>query len=309
MEARFVLVGSGKMAADILGLIAREPGAEPVLCLGDSRREVAQSRLAQAASRLGVEHLDAPNLNDPDILAAIRTARPAYLVSANNFRTFGEACLAIPERATINFHDGPLPRYGGVHPCSWAILHGEETHGVTWHIVDRGLDTGPIVAQRHFPIERDERVISLISRSISEGIRLFEAMLPALVAGEVTPLPQEGERLYFSRRDQPWQGNLPWWESRDVLARLSRAIGFHPFPNTFFRPRLRVGGFPDLFASGFELVAGAGPPGTVVEGGPEPVIATPGAAIRLDGVEDEQGRLISDPDAGGLRAGAHLDRF
>ena len=113
------------MAADVLGLVAREPGAEPVLCVGHARREVAQSRLEQAAGAAGVPYLDAPNLNDPTILAAMRAARPTYIVSVNNFRILGEDCLAIPQRGAINFHDGPLPRYGGVHPCSWAILRGE----------------------------------------------------------------------------------------------------------------------------------------------------------------------------------------
>ena len=306
MEARFVLVGSGKMAADVLGLLAREPGAEPVLCVGDARREVAQSRLEQAAGAAGVPYLDAPNLNDPPILAAMRAARPTYIVSVNNFRILGEDCLAIPQRGAINFHDGPLPRYGGVHPCSWAILRGEETHGVTWHVVERGLDTGPILAQSHFPIRRGERVISLISRCIHEGTRLFEALLPALVADEARPVPQQGEPLYFGRHDLPWEGSLPWWESRDVLGRLSRAIGFHPFPNTFYRPRLRVDGFPDLYASGFELVAGAGPRGTVLAGGAEPIIATPDAAIRLDEIEDGESRVVYDPAAWGLKAGARL---
>jgi methionyl-tRNA formyltransferase len=306
MGVRFVLVGSGKMAADVLGLVAREPGAEPVLCVGDARREVAQSRLEQAAGAAGVPYLDAPNLNDPTILAAMRAARPTYIVSVNNFRILGEDCLAIPQRGAINFHDGPLPRYGGVHPCSWAILRGEETHGVTWHVVERGLDTGPILAQSHFPIRRGERVISLISRCIHEGTRLFEALLPALVADEARPVPQQGEPLYFGRHDLPWEGSLPWWESRDVLGRLSRAIGFHPFPNTFYRPRLRVDGFPDLYASGFELIAGAGPRGTVIAGGAEPIIATPDAAIRLDEIEDEPGHPIEDPAAWGMRPGACL---
>jgi hypothetical protein len=107
----------------------------------------------------------------------------------------------------------------------------------------------------------------------------------------------------------PWEGNLPWWKGRDVLSRLSRALGFHPFPNTFYRPRLRVDGFPNLYAGGFELVAGAGPRGTVIEGGAEPIIATPDAAIRLDEIEDEPGHPIEDPAAWGLHPGARLCRL
>ena len=310
MAARFVIVGSGKMAADVLTLVARGPDTEPVLCINDTRRETAQSRLAQVAAAAGVPCLDCPCLNTPETLAAIRAARPTYIVSVNNFRVLGEECLSIPERAAINFHNGPLPRYGGLHPCSWAILRGEITYGVTWHLVDSGIDTGPIIAQRQFPIGSDERVLSLISRSIREGVSLFEALLPALAAGDLRPVPQEGERLYFGRHDLPWQGNLPWWETRDVLDRLRRAIGFHPFPNDFFRPRLCVLGFPDpLFVSGFELVASSGPPGTVIESGPEPIVATLDAAIRFDGVEDEQGRPIADPDARGLTPGARLRQY
>ena len=52
--------------------------------------------------------------------------------------------LALAARGAINFHDGPLPRYAGLNAPVWAILNREPAHGVTWHLIEGGIDEGDI---------------------------------------------------------------------------------------------------------------------------------------------------------------------
>ena len=56
-----------------------------------------------------------------------------YLFSVANLSIISDDVLALPKVMAVNFHDGPLPRYAGLHATNWALLHGETAHGITWH--------------------------------------------------------------------------------------------------------------------------------------------------------------------------------
>ena len=58
--------------------------------------------------------------------------------------------LRIPKIGCINMHSSLLPRHRGANPFCGAILAGDEETGITFHVIDEGIDTGPIVHQVAF---------------------------------------------------------------------------------------------------------------------------------------------------------------
>src|SRR6476660_5514004 len=66
-----------------------------------------------------------------------------------------------PERI-VNVHPSLLPAFPGAHAIDDALAAGAETTGVTVHVVDEGLDTGPIVAQEPIPVEPRETLVERI---------------------------------------------------------------------------------------------------------------------------------------------------
>ena len=63
-----------------------------------------------------------------------------------------------PERI-VNVHPSLLPEFPGAHPIEDALAAGVETTGVTVHVVDEGLDTGPVLRQEPVPVEPRETLI------------------------------------------------------------------------------------------------------------------------------------------------------
>ena len=61
----------------------------------------------------------------------------------------------------INFHDGPLPRYAGLHVTSWALLNQEREHGVSWHVMEVGVDTGDVLAESRFQLSDDDTAFTV----------------------------------------------------------------------------------------------------------------------------------------------------
>lgn len=239
---RFIVIGSGKTAIGVSKAIASYEGAQLVGMVGDSRQETAQSSFMKQAAKLGVDAIAVKSLKDDPALSFLKAANPDYIISANNFMIFGEEALAIAKKSTVNFHNGPLPRYGGVSPFCWALMRGEGSYGITWHVVDLGIDTGDILVQVPFDIEHEDTALTMMIRCIDLAISSFKAdVLPMLMTGALNPYKKLGvEHEYFSAKDVPYEGLLPWWLSGDELDRYVRAMTFAPLPNLFYRPCLET---------------------------------------------------------------------
>ncbi len=63
-----------------------------------------------------------------------------------------ERILYAPRYKSICFHPSLLPRHRGASGINWAIIAGDAETGVTWFWPDKGIDTGPILIQKHVPI-------------------------------------------------------------------------------------------------------------------------------------------------------------
>jgi folate-dependent phosphoribosylglycinamide formyltransferase PurN len=69
--------------------------------------------------------------------------------------------LRLARRLAINYHDALLPNYAGGNAVSWALLHGEIGHGVTWHEMTERIDAGGILAHRF--INRNGRPCRIVN--------------------------------------------------------------------------------------------------------------------------------------------------
>lgn len=97
-----------------------------------------------------------PSVNAPEARRALQDARPD-LVVVNGTRIIGVQTLNCIDAPFVNTHAGITPQYRGVHGGYWALVEGHpELVGTTVHLVDKGVDTGPILGQATFtPTSRD----------------------------------------------------------------------------------------------------------------------------------------------------------
>ncbi|MGC3023295.1 phosphoribosylglycinamide formyltransferase [Brevibacterium sp. FAM 24630] len=81
---------------------------------------------------------------------------PDWVVSAGFMRILGESFVAAFPSRIINTHPALLPSFPGAHGVRDALAHGVKLTGGTIHLVDAGVDTGPIIAQYAVPIDDDD---------------------------------------------------------------------------------------------------------------------------------------------------------
>jgi phosphoribosylglycinamide formyltransferase-1 len=62
----------------------------------------------------------------------------------------------------VNVHPSLLPSFPGLHPIEDAVAAGVDTTGVTVHVVDEGIDSGPVLRQEPVPVEPRETLVERI---------------------------------------------------------------------------------------------------------------------------------------------------
>jgi methionyl-tRNA formyltransferase len=113
--------------------------------------------------------------------------------------------LAVPRLGWINGHPSLLPRHRGPLPVAWTIREGDEEMGFTFHRMDAELDTGPILAQRRFPIGEYEPPDAFYARLGPIGMEAFAEALERLASGdEGTPQEDGGSYESFFAEEDLW---------------------------------------------------------------------------------------------------------
>ena len=157
-----------------------------------------------------------------------------WLISANNARLIPAEILAQLSYGAINFHDGPLPKYAGLYAPTRALLEGETEHGVTWHMVEGGIDTGAIIQKITVPIYKDDTSQTLNLRCLEAGVLAFDKLVSKLRMGSLIQQQEQDltQRSYFGNKHWPREGmEVSWQWSAERILRIVRALDFGPFYN------------------------------------------------------------------------------
>lgn len=118
--------------------------------------------------------------------AALRDAvagfGPQWVVSAGFMKILGPVFLGAFDQRVINSHPALLPAFPGAHGVADALAYGVKVTGCTVHLVDAGVDTGPILAQEAVAVLSDDTV-----ETLHERIKIIEReLLPDVVEAVVT---------------------------------------------------------------------------------------------------------------------------
>jgi len=118
---------------------------------------------------------DFPHRSEWDVALADQVDRfePDLVVCAGFMRILGDEFLSRWDGRAVNTHPALLPSFPGAHGVRDALAYGVKLTGVTVHLVDGGVDTGPIIAQRAVPVRDDDDESSLHERIKSVERRLI----------------------------------------------------------------------------------------------------------------------------------------
>lgn len=241
-KARIAVIGEGKMVYDCLRTATEHNLVSPAILITKPNNAASDERLKRLCHRHSIVIIETPDPNSVEAIEALQAIVPLAIFNINGFAILRQHLLSLPTYGVINFHNGPLPLYAGLNIPTWAIWNGERFHGVTWHFVDAGIDTGDIIAQSNFSVDPKITALRLTIQCIQTGLGLFESVLDDVVEQRAARKPQTGQRTYYRGNEVPNDGFIALHWPIDRIDRLLRSLDFRPFPSPLIRPRISVDG-------------------------------------------------------------------
>lgn len=168
-----------------------------------------------------------------DFILQLEELKPDVIVVVAFGQILPERILKIPKYGCINVHASLLPAYRGAAPIQWAVIDGLKETGVTTMYMEKGLDTGDIIAQSKLTLAPDETGGSLFDRLAKEGAKLLLQTLEQLEGNTATRTKQDEAKASYAKMLTKDMGNLDFTKSAVRLECLIR--GLNPWPSAFTR--------------------------------------------------------------------------
>lgn len=128
------------------------------------------------------------------VLEALHNARVDWVCLAGYMRLLGKSFIDAFRHRIVNIHPSLLPAFPGLDAQGQAFEYGVKVSGCTVHLVDAGMDTGPIVMQEVVSTDGAASAQELSARILKAEHRLYPAALRRLLS---EPWRVEGRRVVF----------------------------------------------------------------------------------------------------------------
>jgi phosphoribosylglycinamide formyltransferase-1 len=177
LKAILAAIAAGQCDAVVRAVISDRPGA-PGLALA-TERDIATAvvKLSDYESRAAW---------DAALARTVQSYAPDVVVLAGFMKIVGKHMLATFSQRILNVHPSLLPAFPGTDAPAQAIAAGARITGCTVHLVDGGVDTGPIVAQAAVRVLPSDDADALHKRIQRAEHVLFPAVLNGLARGVIT---------------------------------------------------------------------------------------------------------------------------
>lgn len=123
---------------------------------------------------------------DQNLATEISRLKPSLIVSAGFMKILGPVVLRFYQGRIINTHPALLPSFPGAHAVRDALAAGVSETGSTIHFVDKGVDTGEVIAQATVKVEPSDTEESLHERIKEVERELLVATVSEIAQGKVT---------------------------------------------------------------------------------------------------------------------------
>jgi formyltetrahydrofolate-dependent phosphoribosylglycinamide formyltransferase len=188
-----LLSGAGSLAAALLAATDDPAYPAAVVAVGSDRDAAGLAH----ARRRGLPTFVCAVAEHPDraawdraLAAELAAHEPDLVVSAGFMKLVGPAVLGAFGGRLINTHPALLPAFPGAHAVRDALAAGVQVTGATVHVVDAGLDTGPVLAQREVVVRPGDD-----ESTLHERIKEVERELLVHTVAELVPAVMRRESL------------------------------------------------------------------------------------------------------------------
>ncbi len=236
MVQRVIVAGNNQIAIDVVRFLKRQPVEIVGLIVHPSRQAKKRLQLIKASELKKRYIFVGSKMHQKKALDRIKKLKPDLILSINFRYLLRKSLLAIPRLGAINLHYGYLPYNRGVFADAWSIID-ETPAGVTYHLIDEGVDTGKIVARRKVEQQPTDTAKTLYKKLTEAAYELFLETWPSIKKWSFKPRNQAKGGTYHKRADVDKIDEIQLnkrYTAKDLI-NILRARTFPPHPGAYFR--------------------------------------------------------------------------
>ena len=169
------------------------------------------------------------DVNAPEFVDEMRRMIPDLFIVANYPVILRRDLLGVPRHGAWNCHGGPVPEYRGGSPLNWQIIDGRTEIGISLLSMDEGIDTGPVIAARTFPLRPDQTIADAHALANPR----FAGMVIEALANFPPRMNAQPASAAYRRQRTDADGEIDFsWDGKRIHD-FVRALT-HPYPGAWF---------------------------------------------------------------------------
>ncbi len=194
-------------------------------------RKLQSSPVKQTALELDIPIYQPQSFKSAAEINQLKALQADLMVVAAYGLILPDEILKAPRFGCINIHASLLPRWRGAAPIQRSILAGDAETGITIMQMDKGLDTGDMLARQTVTIKPDWDAGQLHDKLMLSGAELLLPTIDRLMGGHIQPEKQNEAQACYAEKLVKTEAEIDWNKTARALQREVRA--YAPWPVSF----------------------------------------------------------------------------
>ena len=193
--------------------------------------KIKDTPVGKAAKNLNIQTLTPSSLKNDDVFSNFKELNPDIVVVVAYGLILPEKYLKIPKFGCINGHASLLPRWRGAAPIQRAIEAGDKKTGSCIMLMEKGMDTGPVILSRSINISQSDNAQIIHDKLSNITAEILIDAIKGYTIGNLDPVPQKEIGIKYANKIEKAEAEIDWEEGSKEIYNKIRA--FDPFPGTF----------------------------------------------------------------------------
>ncbi|XP_037292640.1 cytosolic 10-formyltetrahydrofolate dehydrogenase [Manduca sexta] len=246
-KLRVAIIGQSTFAAEVFKLLQRDGhdvvGVFTVVDKGNREDPLATIAAQNAKPVFKYKSWRIKGKVIPEILEEYKSVNADINVLPFCTQFIPMEVITYPKYESICYHPSILPRHRGASSINWTLIEGDTTCGLSIFWADDGLDTGPILIQKSFPVTIDDTVDTLYNKYLyPEGIKALAEAVNSVANGTAPRIQQSEEgATYDPALFKPETHQIDWSKGGMALHNFIRGLDSSPGATSFIKPQTKDG--------------------------------------------------------------------
>lgn len=220
-----IFFGSGPVGASCLKLLASNFEIEAIITKPRAPHHKGDVPVISTAQQLNIPYSTVTNKQTLNNLMSTTNFNSRLAVLIDFGIIVSKEVIDKFELGIVNSHFSLLPRWRGADPITFSILNGDDKTGVSLMVIDEGMDTGKLIAQKSLKLSSAITTPDLTQKLIKLSDHLISEYLPKYISGSIKLRSQpHSDRATYSRKLNKSDGKIDWSKSAQQLQQEVRAF-------------------------------------------------------------------------------------